>query len=114
MCYNAHTEQGDCMMKVNRERARVWEEVVHVDLNFLTLAEAVTKLQGYRAQYGHTAEIRKRSYDYGDGEYWAVMQERDETDREMTKRIALEERWAADEAERDRRDFERLKAKFGG
>ncbi len=102
------------MMTVNRERQKVWAEVVQVDLNYLTLAEAVTKLTGYRAQFGATAEIRKRSYEYGDGEYWAVMQERDETDREMTKRIALEERWEAERAEQDRRDFERLKAKFGG
>ena len=32
----------------------------------------------------------------------------------MSKRIAQEEKWEAEQAERDRRDFERLKAKFGG
>jgi len=102
------------MMAVNHERQKVWAEVTTVDLDYATLAEAITKLQGYCAQYGDTARIQIRDRDYGDGEYWAVMQERDETDGEMIQRITQEARRDAEQAIRDRAEFERLKAKFGG
>jgi hypothetical protein len=102
------------MMTVNRERGRVWREVATVDLDYETLAQAVVILEGYRAQYGDAARIQKRDYEYGDGEYWAVMQERDETDKEMLKRVATEEKRESEKADRERADFERLKLKFGG
>jgi len=71
------------MMAVNHERQKVWAEVTTVDLDYATLAEAITKLQGYCVQYGDTARIQIRDRD-------------------------------AEQAIRDRAEFERLKAKFGG
>ena len=100
-------------MTVNRERAKVWREVTSLDLEYDSLSEAIANLERYRGLYGDACRIQKRDYEYGDGEYWAIMQERDETDAELTKRIAQEEKWEAEQAERDRRDFERLKAKLG-
>lgn len=101
-------------MAVNRERAKVWREVTSLDLDYDSLADVITTLERYRAAYGDATRIQKQEYGYGDdGYYWAVMQERDETDAEMHKRIAQELLWEAEQAEQDRRDFARLKAKFG-
>lgn len=101
-------------MKVNRERARVWREVTSVYLEYSSLDSAIAELQKYRDQYGANTRIQKHDYAYEDGYYYAIMQERDETDAEMSKRIAQEERWAGEQAARERAEFERLKAKFGG
>lgn len=100
-------------MTVNRERAKVWREVTSLDLDYDSLGDVITTLERYRAEYGDATSIQKREYDYEDGYYWAVMQERDETDAEMLKRIAQEQKWEAEQAERDRRDYERLKVKLG-
>ena len=101
-------------MAVNYERKKVRREVATLDLDYSMIDSAIEELQNIRRDYGRELRIERRSYDYSDGEYWAVMGERDETDEEMRARIANEERWEAEQAERDRRDFERLKAKFGG
>jgi hypothetical protein len=101
-------------MAVNYERKKVSREVTTLDLDYSMIDSAIEELQNIRRNYGTELRIRRQSYDYSDGEYWAVMGDRDETDKEMRKRIADEERWEADQAVRDRRDFERLKAKFGG
>ena len=101
-------------MAVNYERKKVSREVATLDLDYRSIDEAIKDLQQIRRNYGTELRIRRQSYDYSDGEYWAVMGDRDETDEEMRSRIANEERWEAEQAERDRRDFERLKAKFGG
>jgi hypothetical protein len=104
-------------MAVNYERGRVYREVATLDLDYSSIDAAIEELQNIRRDHGaerSKLRIQRQSYDYSDGEYWAVMGERDETDKEMRKRITDEERWEAEQAERDRRDFERLKAKFGG
>ena len=49
---------------------------------------------------------------YEGGTYLAVIAESPETDTEMAKRIADEERRETQKDERDRQEFERLKAKF--
>jgi uncharacterized protein with von Willebrand factor type A (vWA) domain len=45
--------------------------------------------------------------------YQYVFKEIPETDEQMNERIANEERWFAGDEERERREFERLQAKFG-
>lgn len=64
--------------------------------------------------HGADARLKKYQAEYSDSEYLAVYAYEPETDAEMSKRIAQEEKWEAEQVERDRRDFERLKAKFGG
>jgi len=100
-------------MTVNRERKKIWREATSLDMEYMSLDSVIAELQSYRNQYGAHTRIEKRHYDYSDGEYYAVMCERDETDYEMTKRIGKEERWEAEKTARDRVEFERLKAKFG-
>ena len=101
-------------MAVNYERKKVRREVATLDLDYSSIDKAIKDLQRIRRNYGTELRIQRQSYDYSDGEYWAVMGERDETDEEMRARIAREEIYEAEQAERDRHDFERLKAKFGG
>lgn len=100
-------------MAVNRERQKVWREKVTLDLNYDTLDQAIKTLKGHRDEYGGDARIELRDYAYEDRQYLAVMVQEDETDREMLRRIQQEEQHEAWQAERDRKEFERLKAKFG-
>ncbi len=101
-------------MAVNYERKKVKREVATLDIDYSTVAEAIRELQSILESYGSDARIERSHYEYNDGEYWAITTMVDETDEQMRKRIAHEEVWEAEQAERDRRDFERLKAKFGG
>lgn len=101
-------------MTVNRERLKVWREVTSLDLELVSLSDVIDTLQRYREEYGDATRIEKEFYQYDDGYYWAVMQERDETDVEMLTRINQEEQREAWQTEHDRREFERLVAKFGG
>ena len=101
-------------MQVNRERKRVQYEVTSIYLEDKSLDRVIQELQGYRAEYGESACLAQRRYPYEDDHYWAIMAERDETDAEMAARIAQEEYWCADHAAREAREYERLRAKFGG
>ena len=100
-------------MTVNRERKLVWHEKTSIDFEYHTLDEAIANLQRYREDYGGDARIDERHHKYSDGTYLAIMVKEPETDLEMTKRIAQEEHYAAQQEERDRKDFERLQKKFG-
>lgn len=101
-------------MTVNRERQKIWRERDVIDINYDTLDQAIKTLQGFRDEYGGDARIEKRDYPYEDREYLAVMVQEDETDREMRRRIQQEEQQEARQVERDRQEYERLRAKFGG
>lgn len=100
-------------MTVYRGRKAVWREVTSLYLDFENIVDVIATLERYRAEYGDACRIQKRDYEYEDGFYYAVMCESDETDAEMTRRIANEERWEAERLARERAEFERLKAKFG-
>ena len=100
-------------MTVNRERKLVWHEKGSIDFEYNTLDESIDKLQHYRADYGGDARIEERHREYSDGTYLAIMVNELETDKEMAHRIAREEKYAAQQEEFDRREFERLQNKFG-
>jgi hypothetical protein len=85
-----------------------------VDIKWGTLKDALEKIQDLIAEYGEDAEIDTYQERYSDTEYLGVYVHRPETDEEMKRRIAEEEKWDAQQARRDREEFERLKAKFGG
>lgn len=98
-------------MTVNRERMKGWKEITGLDLDYDSLADAIAALERYRAEYGDNTRI-ERVRD-GDGEYSAIMQNRDETDEEMNLRIKWEENNHAYRMKRERAEFDRLKALFG-
>jgi hypothetical protein len=103
------------MMTVNRERIKGWKEITSLDLDYHSLADAIATLESYRAEYGDNTRMERVRYGDGDGEYWAIMQNRDETDEEMNLRIKWEEKNHAYrmKCERERAEFDRLKALFG-
>lgn len=100
-------------MSVNRERKMVEDEYTSIDFEYNTLDEAIRRLQTYRQELGGDARFSIRQYEYSDNTYLALMTTRPETDAEMDKRIANEERWAAQREQQERDTFERLAKKFG-
>jgi hypothetical protein len=99
--------------KVNRNRMMRDTPMENADFDGYTLQQVAARIKGLIAQYGPTASIGKHTYPYDDGEYQYVFKEIPETDEQMNERIANEERWFAGDEERERREFERLQAKFG-
>ena len=100
-------------MAVNRERS-TRSDSVSVDIDG-TLGDALVKIQELIVQYGAATRIECADDTYEDN--WRrvyVFPERYETDAEMAVRIANEERAELYQAERDRREFERLRAQFEG
>lgn len=93
-------------MTVNYERKKIWCEITSLD-------NVITELQFYRDQYGANTRIQEMGIYGSDDSYYAVMCARDETDEEMTKRIAQEEKWAAEKKVRDLEQLERLKKQYG-
>lgn len=96
------------------ERKKVWREKDRLNLSGFTLVQAILRLQEHRDEYGKDAVIEWRDYKYDDGQYLAVMVQEDETLQEMNERIAREKKWADSLLQDERKEFERLKAKFGG
>ncbi len=101
-------------MTVNRERGKVWREITSVYMDYSSLDDVIAELQSYRDEYGERTRMQKMGSYGSDEYYYAVMYERDETDAEMTKRIAQEEKWAAEQKVRDLAQLEYLKKQYGG
>ena len=101
-------------MTVNRERKMVQARAYYLDLDYETLADARKEIDRLIAEYGETAVIKTYQESWDDTDRLGVFVDRAETDDEMAKRIAQEERYEKDQAEWDRREFDRLKAKLGG
>jgi hypothetical protein len=66
-------------------------------------------------KYGADAKIQ-RYQDYGEDGYESigVYEARDETDEEMNKRLELDAHWRKQREDRERKEFERLRAKVDG
>lgn len=101
-------------MAVDRERKMVSREVSTLDVSYTSLGSLLEDIQHLISQYGAEARVETTPHSYSDGEYVAVLADLPETDEEMAHRVAKEEHWEAQQALRDRAEFERLKAKFGG
>jgi hypothetical protein len=100
-------------MTVNRERQKVSRRRESLDLDYSTLEDAALEIASLIGRYGKDATIKQYS-DYGEVERLGVFVLVDETDAEMTKRIAQEEKWAAEQKVRDLAELERLKKQYGG
>lgn len=100
-------------MTVNRERKMVQTNVCTLDLDYSTLADARMEIDRLIGLYGEGAKIRSFQERYEDTDRLGVFVDRPETDEQMAKRIVYEIDCDKMEAERERREFDRLKAKFG-
>ncbi len=99
-------------MTVNRERQKIEVQVTTLDLDYLTLAQVAEQINNLITTYGADAKVSWHTERWDSSERYHVMVKQDETDEQMARRIAGEERIAAQVAERERAEFERLKAKF--
>lgn len=95
------------------ERKHVCKEVGALDIDGLTLSEAIKKLLQLATEHGTAARIEKENYQYEDGYYWAVYKYVPETDEQMNQRIAMIERDKRMQVEREKRQLAELIAKHG-
>lgn len=84
-----------------------------------SLDEIVAEVERIRAEYSDRfSDIkldRDSVYDYdGERTVWRFVGKRMETDAEYNARIEMIKQREAEQAERERAEYERLKAKFGG
>lgn len=102
------------MRPVNYTRIMKAREQSTLYLDGYTLEDAVAELERMIAMYSKDAmlNLRQEPYSYSDKEYLAVYTSEPETDEEMTKRIAIEEKYAKMDEDRDAADFKRLSEKF--
>jgi cell fate regulator YaaT (PSP1 superfamily) len=102
-------------MTVNYERKMVPNEKTSVDFEYDTLEQVLKTVEKLIQQYGKDAKIISRTepYSNSDRKYMCIYTDEPETDEEMAKRIAYEEKYAKIAEERDAAEFKRLQEKFG-
>lgn len=98
-------------MTVNYERQKVSRYMEDLHVEYSTLEDAAREIANLIECYGKDARI-KQYRDYDDDRLGVFVQA-DETDAEMTKRIASEERWEVAKNVRERAEFERLQKLYG-
>jgi hypothetical protein len=94
------------------ERKQITEAITSVDFEYMTLERIAEQIADLTKMYGKDATIAYHYPDYSDTKYLYVFRKRPENDKEMAKRIEYEAKQTAAREESDRREFERLKAKF--
>ena len=99
----------------------IWVEAYSHSPGWLngTLADALEKIQNEINEYGPDAVFDYDAnfhydYDSSPSPQLSIRIQREETDEEYAKRVAYENKWKADVAERDRIEYERLKKQFEG
>ena len=100
-------------MAVKRERVMVRRTCGDLYLEHKSVRGLIEELQGYLDEYGDSARIECETDSYGDTS-WFVTTEELESEEEMLARVKHEEYWEKHALERERLEYERLKAKFGG
>ena len=100
-------------MTVNRERKMVGMEMTTLSFEYCTLEDVQRQVNEMVESYGKDAYIDRHCYAYEDREYDFVMMKVPETDNEMAKRIAQEEKWEKDSQDRERENYERLSKIYG-
>jgi hypothetical protein len=100
---------------VMTERRKIEREVGTISPDYRdTVLSVIESLQKFVDKHGHNCWVETKEHCYQDGDYLAVMIEDWETDEEMARRIQIEEHLHRQNEERERDEFERLRAKFGG
>ena len=96
-------------MTLNSKRKTIYSEVESIFFDHVSLGSLLETINTLADSYGKDAEIRSKFYPYDDSgaKTWAVFAKRPETNAEMDKRIAIEEK----RTEQDQ-EIERLKAKI--
>ena len=85
----------------------------YVDLDFITLESARKDIDGWIEQYGPDAILEYVDNDYDDGRHLVIKMGRLETDEEYNMRKNTEKHYAKIANERDIKEYQRLRKKFG-
>lgn len=96
----------------NFNRLQKNKEVATLDLDSLSLNDAINEINHLISLYGKDAKISKETAPYSDSEYLAVYIKEPESDIEYETRIALEAQSERYRDEFDRKEYARLKQKF--
>jgi predicted oxidoreductase len=94
------------------DRKMVQKEVSSFDPEY-SLKQLKANIENLIESYGENAVISKTSDGWSDYEYLAVFVEVLETDSQMHARLQFEAKCNAEREARDKKEFERLQAKFG-
>lgn len=87
------------------------EDYVYID--GITLQTFRDDIDDWIKQYGPNAYFYLEPHHYDDGEKLVIKAVREETDEEYAIRMKRYEEYRLSKEEKDRKEFERLKAKFG-
>lgn len=87
-------------------------EVGTLDVYYTSAIEIIKQLSEYINEYG-AEKVSIRQETYSDGTYIGIFISREETDEEYSKRTIQENIWKLQKEEKERRQFEELKKKFG-
>ena len=99
-------------MPVNCERKMVKSEVDTLYVNYINLELLLNHVKGLIKKHGPDAVVQMMSSDFG--AYVGVTALVPETNVQMERRIAQEERAEKEQDERDQKEYERLTKKYKG
>lgn len=95
------------------KRKMVNKEVATINIDGYLLKDVIKDLTALLVEHGDGAMVREETYTYEDGKYLALLVPTLETDEEMAFRLREEAFYASVREDRERKEFERLRAKFG-
>ena len=99
-------------MTVNCERKMVKSEVDTLYVNYINLELLLNHVKKLIKKHGPDAHVQMMSSDFG--AYVGVTALVPETNVQMERRIAQEERAEKEQDERDQKEYERLTKKYKG
>lgn len=85
----------------------------YVCIDGITLQTFRDDIDDWIKQYGPNAYFYLEPHHYDDGEKLVIKAVREETDEEYAIRMKSNEEYRLAQEEKDRKEYERLKAKFG-
>lgn len=94
------------------ERKTVLKEKTTLSIDGYLLKDVIEDFTALLATYGDKAKISEQSYKYDEATYLALLVPELETDAEMQERIRKENHCKGLREEHERKEFERLAAKF--
>jgi serine protease inhibitor len=95
------------------ERRMMWAEYESADFEYDSVEDVIKRLQQLVDENANSKfRFERINIPYTDDERLYIMIEREENDREYAERIEQEEYIKKLTAERERKEYERLKAKF--
>lgn len=84
-----------------------------ISIDCVSLESFRIEIDEWIKQYGPNTYFSLEPNGYGDGENLVIKVKREETDEEYAIRMKTNEEYRLAQEEKDRKEYERLKAKYG-